>query len=73
MKLDHIGNLSYVCSFQPTKYLGLDVKEALTIGTRLEGIFIAGIPLGILFGLYSMILWPLKKSPDQKGNKVQSG
>jgi hypothetical protein len=67
LTLDHIGNLSYVCSFQPTKYLGLDVQDALTLTTRLEGIIIAGFPLGILFGLYSLILRPLKKSSPTPG------
>jgi hypothetical protein len=59
--LNRIGNLSYVCSFQPTKYLGLDVQEALTPSTRMEGILIAGIPLGIMMTLYSLILRPLKR------------
>jgi hypothetical protein len=62
LKLDHIGNLSYICTFQPTKYQGLDVQDALTLATRLEGIMIAGIPLGMLFALYSLILRPIKKS-----------
>ena len=62
MALNQLGNLSYVCSFQPTKYLGLDVREALTMGTRVEGIIIAGIPVGILITLYSLILRPLKKN-----------
>jgi len=61
LDLNHIGNLSYVCSFQPTKYLGLTVQQPLTLGTRLEGIAIAGIPLGLLIGLYSLILRPLKR------------
>jgi hypothetical protein len=61
MALNHIGNLSYVCSFEPTKYLGLDVQQALTIGTRLEGIIIAGVPLGILVALYSLIVRPVKR------------
>jgi hypothetical protein len=61
LDLNHIGNLSYVCSFQPTKYLGLTVQEPLTLSTRLEGIAIAGIPLGLLIGLYSLILRPLKR------------
>ena len=65
--LNHIGNLSYVCSFQPTKYQGLDVQDALTLTTRLEGIIIAGFPLGMLFALYSLILRPLKKSPPVPG------
>jgi hypothetical protein len=63
LSLNHVGNLSYVCSFQPTKYQGLDVQDALTLTTRFTGIFIAGFPLGILFALYSLILRPLKKKP----------
>ena len=67
LTLDHIGNLSYACSFQPTKYQGLDVQDALTLATRLEGIIIAGIPLGMLFALYSLILRPLKKKNPIQG------
>ena len=62
LTLNRIGDLTYVCTFQPTKYQGLTVQEALTLTTRLEGILIAGIPLGILIALYSLILRPLKKS-----------
>jgi hypothetical protein len=68
MSLDTLGNLSYVCSFQPTKYLGLYVQGALTLITRLEGIFIAGIPLGILLALYSLVLRPPKKKKSAAGN-----
>jgi hypothetical protein len=32
----------------------------LTAGTRLYGILIAGIPMGALFAVYSLVLWPLK-------------
>lgn len=61
MALNHLGNLSYTCTFQPTKYLGLNVQAPLTLGLRLEGIAIAGIPLGILFALYSLIVRPVKR------------
>jgi hypothetical protein len=64
MSLNKLGDLSFVCSFQPTKYEGLNVTAPLTLGTRLEGIIIAGFPLGMLVALYSLILRPLKKRPD---------
>lgn len=54
-------NIAYECSFQPGKYLGLDVHEALTVGTRVFGILEVGLPLGILFALYSMVM-PGKKN-----------
>jgi hypothetical protein len=61
LKIDSNKNLSYSCSFQPTNYLGLDVTQPLTISTRVQGILLAGIPLGVLFALYSLVAWPLKK------------
>jgi hypothetical protein len=60
LKLDKPENMVFACSFEPTQYFGLDVREALTFSTRLEGILIAGIPMGFLLALYSLILWPLK-------------
>ena len=61
LTLNQVGNIAYTCSFQPTKYFGLDVQGALTLGIRLEGVIIAGVPIGALLGLYSLIVWPLKK------------
>ncbi len=56
-------NLAYECSFQPGKYLGLDVREPLTMATRVYGILYAGIPLGILIALYSFA-FPSKKKEN---------
>jgi hypothetical protein len=60
LKLDQPENLAYTCSFQPNNYQGLDVREALTFSTRTSGWLIAGIPLGFLFTLYSLLVWPVK-------------
>ena len=56
-------NLAYECSFQPGRYFGLDVREPLTLGTRLYGVFYAGIPMGILIALYSLAL-PVKRDKN---------
>ncbi len=56
-------NLAYECSFQPGNYFGLDVREALTLGTRIYGILFAGLPLGVLIALYSFIM-PVKKNEN---------
>lgn len=53
-------NFAFECSFQSSKYFGIDVHEALTAGTRVFGILEVGLPLGILFALYSVIM-PVKK------------
>jgi hypothetical protein len=64
LTLSQANNYAYECSFQPGRYLGLDVREPVTWATRLYGIFFAGIPLGSLLALYSFILWPL--TPAEK-------
>jgi hypothetical protein len=63
--LNQPGNLTLSCSFRPNKTFGLDVREALTWNTRIQGILLAGIPLAILFALYSLVAWPLNTPKKQ--------
>jgi hypothetical protein len=60
LALSEEQNMEFECSFQPGNYFGLDVRQALTWGTRIYGVLYAGIPLGILFALYSFVV-PAKK------------
>lgn len=53
-------SLAYECTFQPGNYFGLDVREALTLGTRIYGILYAGLPMAILIALYSLAMPPKK-------------
>lgn len=61
LNLDQAENLAMDCSFQPGKYLGLDIQEPVDWATRIFGLFLSGVPLGLLMGLYSFLVWPLKK------------
>lgn len=61
LSLDQEESLAYECSFQPTKYFGLDVHEPLTLGTRLFGILFVAIPMSIMIALYSFMILPKKK------------
>jgi hypothetical protein len=61
LALNEEQNMAFECSFQPGKYFGIEVKQALTLGTRIYGVLFAGIPLGILIALYSYIIPPKKK------------
>ncbi len=61
LNLDTEQNYAYECSFQSTKIFGLDVREPVTFGTRLTGIFFSGLPLGALFSVYSILLTSDKK------------
>jgi hypothetical protein len=70
MVLDREQNFIFACSFQPSNYFGLDVREPVTIWTRLGGIMFSGIPLGAILALYSFIMWPISRhDEDSNANK----
>ncbi|NPV78090.1 MAG: hypothetical protein HPY59_17155 [Anaerolineae bacterium] len=50
------------CSFQPGRVMGIDVRPGLTTWIRLQGVLSIGIPSGVLFWLYSLVLWPIRRS-----------
>ncbi len=62
MKLENQESFAFECSFQPSKYLGVDVNPPVTLGTRLQGIFFAGFPMGAIFAVYSILLVPRKRA-----------
>jgi hypothetical protein len=61
LALNQEESLAYECSFQPGNYFGLDVREPLTLGTRLYGIFFVALPMAIMIALYSFMVSPPKK------------
>ena len=61
LALSQAESVAYECSFQPGKYLGLDVGEPLTASTRIFGIIYIAFPMAILFALYSFLFAPKKK------------
>ena len=64
MPMDQAENLSLHCSFQPSNYLGVQIKEPTTLFTRFIGIaFAVPATLVMLFG-YSLLAYPVKKPED---------
>jgi len=64
LNLDEVNNWVFSCSFQPSSYLGLDVQEAVTLGTRVGGVIFSGVPMSAIIALYSLIVWPLDKKEE---------
>ena len=64
MNLDRDQNFIFACTFQPSSYFGLDVREPVTIWTRLGGVVFSGVPLGAILALYSFIPWPIHKETE---------
>jgi len=60
LTLNDANNFTYDCSFQPSRVFGINVQEPVTAVTRIYGILIAGIPLGMMFAMYSIVIWPIK-------------
>jgi hypothetical protein len=68
MKLDTVGSVRYTCSFQPTQYYGIEVQQGLSFWMRMEAAILAGLPLGVLLGVYSLIIVPLKPKDKKAAN-----
>lgn len=77
LNLELVSDFSYSCSFTPSKYLGLTVKEATTWKTRLVALGYGVPPLFMFFMVYSFVIWPLKTGDqteveeDPAGQKFQ--
>jgi hypothetical protein len=60
MLLDTAKKMSVDCSFQSNSYMGLDIRPATTLSTRLTGLFITAPTLAALIFLYSLAAFPIK-------------
>lgn len=71
--LDQADKFSYACTFQPGRYLGLDVRSRVTLTTRLQALILAGPPMAALIAIYSIALWPLKPAPKDDLQAANAG
>ena len=60
LSLEQEESLAFECTFQPGNYFGLDVREPLTLRTRIFGITYVALPMAVLIALYSLLLSPKK-------------
>ena len=67
LHLEKPNQYQLACSFEPNRFLGLDVRPRVTAGVRLQAILAIGLPTGMMLGLYSFVLFPLKKRETQTG------
>jgi hypothetical protein len=52
---------AYTCSFRREGTIDLRVRPQASVAAQSIAVLIAGIPIGTLIGLYSLVLWPLPK------------
>jgi hypothetical protein len=76
LEMEKPDRYAYACSFQPSRYLGLDVREPTTISTRLTALGLAVPPTTMFLFFYSLLLFPLNKEGeegDPQGIAAESG
>lgn len=56
---------SLSCTFQPARYLDLNVRPRTTAWIRFEGALTIGLPSGVLLALYSLVLFPVGKRAQE--------
>lgn len=66
LQMDDESNYDYTCSFRPSQYLGLQVRQGTTLMTRLVTLgYVAPATAAIMF-VYSLIVFPLEgKKPKE--------
>ncbi len=64
--LDEVDTAAYACSFQPSRYLGITVREPIGWVTRLTALALAVPPTAMLFLVYSLNLFPLDRKKENQ-------
>lgn len=72
MVMDKPDQYAYSCSFQPSRYLGLDVRQATTFMTRITALLIATPTTAAFLFIYSLAIWPLDGKRKAKAGGAAS-
>jgi hypothetical protein len=73
LNLEEPVQYSARCSFQPSRYMGLDVREPTTFWTRVQGVILVAPPVGIFLFLYSLVVYPLQPENKITDNRRREG
>jgi len=69
--LEDANKYSYSCSFTPSKYLGVDVRQATTFGTRMTALGIAVPPMAVFLFIYSLLVFPVNSDKKEKSANLE--
>jgi len=62
--LEIADKYSYSCSFSPSNYLGVDVRQATTLATRLTALGVGVPAVAVFLFIYGLLAFPIK--PPEK-------
>ncbi len=58
--LDQAEKFAYRCSFQTSRYLGLDVRVGTTFNSRIQALLLAAPPTAVFLFIYSLLIFPIR-------------
>jgi hypothetical protein len=58
--MEKASRFAYECSFQSSNYLGLDVRQPTTWGTRLTALALAAPATTVFLFVYSLVIFPIR-------------
>lgn len=67
LELITASTYSYACSFQVDQVMGINVLPRLTLGMRVTGALMIGLPSWVMIALYSFLIFPIKKQQPLQG------
>jgi len=68
LSLDRADRYSYECSFQPTNYMGLDVRPRVSGNVRFQALLAIALPTGMMLAVYSYLI-PVRRREPQSALK----
>jgi len=69
LALETADKHSYSCSFSLSRYLGVDVRQATTLGTRLTALGIAAPTMTVFLFIYGLLAFPIQ--PREKSKSLE--
>ena len=63
--LEQADKFAYRCSFQASRYLGLDVRVGTTVKSRVQALLLAAPPTAVFLFIYSLLIFPIKENKKQ--------
>ena len=68
--LEQADKFAYQCSFQTSRYLGLDVRVGTTAKSRIQALLLAAPPTAVFLFIYSLLVFPIKENQKQSKNLI---
>lgn len=70
MLMENANKYALGCSFQPSRYMGIDVRSRTTAWSRVQAFSLATPPTAMFLFVYSLLIFPLNKKDEDKDESL---